>query len=343
MPTLTLSHDEPKKGTPPLAIVRSDGPDNGQLLTCSTTFDDTEDEPTRRASVRTCTRKHNKETFTIDPARYKADLKRLKPTQRLQAVYGLQQCLDADEPAECVPEELRALYARIRTDARAADDKRGHRIDLPIGSTFAIVPDPAHRSVIYAAAASNSGKSWAAADYARRYLQCHADEERIVYVISALEEGSEPAFAKLGPRLKYIPIESLIKEPIKAEDVPGLFTKSLVILDDADCVDKKEMAALSVLQNALCTIGRKAEISVFFCVHRACAGSNTALILNETQQFLIFPHGLSAHVQMYLLSKYASMSKEEIASLRTLKSRWVCVNTRFPRTMVWESGAATLT
>ncbi len=127
--------------------------------------------------------------------------------------------------------------------------------------------------------------------------------------------------------------EDIYKNPIKPEDLQ----ESLVIFDDQDCIgDKKIRTAVVDLANQVLEIGRHFKISACYVSHLPTDKGNTRRILNEAHAIIYFPHSGSVRGVNYLLQEYIGLSKEEIAGIKRMPSRWCCIFKNYPQICMTE-------
>jgi len=186
---------------------------------------------------------------------------------------------------------------------------------------FQPIPDKnIERSIRYVTGASGSGKSYYTRAYAEEYHRVYP--KRDVYVISSLKD--DPTLDKLK-YLKRIKIHepAFINDDIQAGD----FKDSLVIFDDTDCLQNKNLKKkIDGILNAILETGRHFNIEVVYTSHLACNGLDTRRILNECKSVTIFPSGLGGKAMKYLLDNYLGLDKNQIKKIKKLNSRWVTIS-----------------
>jgi Cdc6-like AAA superfamily ATPase len=195
---------------------------------------------------------------------------------------------------------------------------------------FQLIPnDGVARDICYVTGASGSGKSYFTKQYADQYRKIYPKRE--IYLISSLSDDSSIDSIKNLRRIKLSP--AFLGEDIQATD----FKDSLVIFDDCEALtDKRMKVKVQSILNQLLTIGRHHNISVCNLTHSACNGSETKLILNESNTITIFPHGLGGRSLKYLLDQYLGLDKHQIKKLKKLKSRWVTIIKGYPMVVLSE-------
>lgn len=226
MPSLSF---EGSKTAKPIAIVKG-GDDDGALLYLH-------EEDLK-----------NKRKGEINPNKYAAELRSLKPTDRVRLISRLEEARGKGlEPEQLIGETGlgKQLYERILTDEVQSKD-----ITLDSGA-FELIPspDPKKREVFYIAGASGSGKSYIAKGLGEYYQKLFP--ERSVYLISKLDEDSG-TLDKMKPKPKRINIQSLI------DDYPDLdeFKNCMVIFDDYDTFTGPAEKVVHKLIDDLATMGK---------------------------------------------------------------------------------------
>jgi len=219
----------------------------------------------------------------------------------------------------------------------AVDEKGGLKsVSLPPDSTFQCVPplDPKAREICFISGASGSGKSHWAREYAKCYKKMYPT--RNVYLLSKLQADETLDQLKF---LKRVKIDSLVTDPITSVEV---FKESLVLIDDVEGLNKEELAAVAKIRDDIASLGRHWTISLCVLQHLSTNYKDTRMILAEAQRIVLFPHGSSAAQFRYICAHYIGLSKEEIAGLRRVPSRWLCINKCFPSCVITENQARML-
>jgi hypothetical protein len=219
----------------------------------------------------------------------------------------------------------------------SVDEKGGglKTLTLPHGSFQCIPPlDPTQREICFVTGQSGSGKSYWTREYARMYKKIYP--QRQIYLLSKLPSDETLDQLKF---LKRIKIDTLVSQPIASIEC---FKESLVILDDTETLGKEELAAVCKIRDDIASLGRHYVISMCVLQHLGTNGKDTRLILGEAHRFVLFPHSMGTSQFRYLLDRYLGLSKDEIAALRRVPSRWVCINKSFPASVITENAARML-
>ena len=176
------------------------------------------------------------------------------------------------------------------------------------------------RSIRYVTGASGSGKSYYTRAYAEEYHRIYPKRE--IYIISSLRD--DPSIDKL----KYIKRIKIHEPAFFGDDIQaGDFKDSLVIFDDTDCLQNKQLKKkIDGILNAILETGRHFNTEVVYTSHLACNGLDTRRILNECKSVTIFPNGLGGKAMKYLLDNYFGLDKDQIKRIKKLNSRWVTIS-----------------
>ena len=196
---------------------------------------------------------------------------------------------------------------------------------------FQQIPDKnTERSILYITAPSGSGKSYYTREYIKQYHRMYP--KRDIFVFSSLED--DPTLDSL----KYLKRIKVKSQPFLESDLSAVdFKDSLCIFDDCDCIgDKLVKRQVFNVLNSILETGRHFNISVVYTSHNSCAGNETKKILNECHSITIFPRTAGNRTLKYLLDSYFGFSKQEVESIKKIKTRWVTITKTFPQVMYTE-------
>jgi len=146
----------------------------------------------------------------------------------------------------------------------------------------------------------------------------------------------DPVLDKI-PNLKRIDANTLVEDPIDVYDIPE---NSFVVLflDDVDSIqDKKVLEQIEALENSIHQVGRKLHINIIKTSHLGSNGLKTRMVLSESQYIVVYPSSGSYHQIQYILKTYVGLTNKDLAKIKGLKSRWVCVSKNFPQYVLSES------
>jgi hypothetical protein len=240
------------------------------------------------------------------------------------------------------PEHLSPELSRIPGVMDAYEEMSGSanksestHIKLPNDGHFVLIPttDPKKREVWYIAGASGSGKSHIAKGIAEQYMKQFPDRD--VYLISKLEEDDTLDSMKGRKCIRLKPAK-LVETPLK--DLSKL-KDSLVIFDDYDTFQGKEMKVIQQLIDDIAIMGRHENITMLCLTHYLTNYSKTRLLLTEATHIVVYPLSTGAHALNYLLKTYLGLEKEEISAIRKGGSRWVCLYKNYPNYCITETEA----
>lgn len=211
----------------------------------------------------------------------------------------------------------------------------GSFVDLEmLDGQLQVYPNPSQRNVAYCAGQSGSGKSTWMGNYIAEYALLHKD--RPIFIVSRLND--DKAFDDI-PNVERIPAESVLTDNLTMTNFPeGCF----VLFDDTETIpDDKVKKAVQKLRTDILETGRHRMIDVGITNHNLIDGNSTRTILNEAHYLTVFPKGGSMNQLRYLLKTYLGFSREEIAFLTKLPSRWVSIYRNYPGCVVYSTGAYT--
>jgi hypothetical protein len=212
-----------------------------------------------------------------------------------------------------------------------SDEPGRSHIDLHDGFlTFEPPHDPKQRFILATMASSGAGKSTQIALCAQRYHTLYP--RRPIVLMSRLDE--DETLDQL-PYIRRINVNSLLDNPFDLKELQDC----LLIIDDVEGLPiQLEKAVQQVLELVL-TQGRHTNTSLLYSAHNLTSGNKTRTLLNEAHAYLVFPHATSMMQLKYLLERYAGLDRKEIAAIRKLPSRWVCITRRYPTAIFGEHEA----
>ena len=220
-------------------------------------------------------------------------------------------------------EEIKLIYKNIKKDGnKDIILKNGH---------FVPIPDPnKDRNSYYVFGPSGSGKSWFCSGILQQWSKLNPKQE--IFLFSQLFD--DPVLDKIK-NLRRIDVNTLIEEPIDVYDIPQ---GSFVIMDDVDSIpNKKVLEAVEALENSIHQVGRKLQINIIKTSHLGSNGLKTRMVLSESQYITIYPQSGSWHQIQYILKTYVGLSTNDLARIKNLPSRWVCISKCAPQYVLSET------
>ena len=239
----------------------------------------------------------------------------------------------------------RIMYLHERRPGTALDSARGEfdRIDLPAGAKFEWLPDmrETQSDSVVISSVRGSGKSTFAASLAETIAGCFQLEADDVTLVKK-ESTPDPAFAKLDPRI-LLADASLVDDPPTLAEMtrgdPDQPSPSIIILDDLDvCSSARLKKALTAFQDMLLLEGRKAQLYVINIVHRLAKNVETRFLLSESTFICFNPNAPSSDIR-YVCDRYLDISKDLLADLKKLDTRFVMYHQFAPRYILADKNA----
>ena len=218
--------------------------------------------------------------------------------------------------------EIKSIYKSIMKDgSKDIILKNGH---------FVPIPDPNRERVnMFITGPSGSGKSYFASSVLQQWTKLHPKGE--IFLFSQLFD--DPILDKLK-NLHRVDVNTLLEEPIDVYDIPE---GSFVVFDDVDSIpNKKILEQVEQLENSIHQVGRKLEINIIRTSHLSADGRRTRMVLSECQYIVVYPSSGSWHQIQYVLKTYVGLSNVDLAKIKGLRSRWVCVSKTAPQYVLSE-------
>jgi hypothetical protein len=220
-------------------------------------------------------------------------------------------------------EEMKSVYKSIK--------KEGSKDVILKQGTFVPIPDiHRERNSYYIFGPAGSGKSYFTSSVLKQWAKLNPKGE--IFLFSQLFE--DPILDKI-PHLKRIDVNTLADDPVDVYDIPE---GSFVVFDDVDSIqNKKVLEAIEALESSIHQIGRKLHINIIKTSHLGSNGLKTRLVLSESQYIVVYPSSGSWHQIQYILKTYVGLSNKDLAKIKSLRSRWVCVSKCFPQYVLSEN------
>jgi len=179
------------------------------------------------------------------------------------------------------------------------------------------------------------GKSTWISNFFKKYLEYYKDNK--IYIFSP--KIDDPAFKKIK-NLSYVKLDdSLIKDPLDVSE----FKDSICCFDDIESItDKKLNNAVRVFRDQCYEIGRAPTNITTIAVHHVIlANDRTKIILNESDQVVLFPKSNFSAISN-LCKRYYGFTKDQLEYLRDVPSRWAVVKRSYPTTIITENAVKVL-
>ena len=240
----------------------------------------------------------------------------------------------------------KVLYLHAKEPGIRIDPAKGQfdRIDLPDGARFEWLPslDDHQTDAVCIVGVRGSGKSTKCAEMAQTVVDCFQLEPDDITLVKK-EETADPAFKKLDPRI-LLADSSLAEDPptlaemTRGED-PEHPAPSVIILDDLDvCSSARLKKAVTAFQDMLLLEGRKSQIYLFNIVHRLAKNTETRFLLSESN-FISWNPNASSSDMRYVCDRYLDISKDLLADLKKLDTRFVIYHQFAPRYILADRNA----
>lgn len=186
------------------------------------------------------------------------------------------------------------------------------------------------RKVIYISGMSGCGKSTFVSMMIDNYKRIFPDN-RILFFSN---KPTDPEIDKHEFVIRIELNEDIYNDPFTLDDLKN----SLVVFDDTEYIKDKEInTELDRLRDLILQQGRSYHISFCYISHQLNNYRQSRIILNETHLCVLFPQMTTTYSLKYLLEKYFGFTKQDVAKLKTLPSRWVAIN-KMPPAVIHDKG-----
>lgn len=194
-----------------------------------------------------------------------------------------------------------------------------------------LLPTKGKTDRIYICGPTGSGKTFWISQYLEKYKQIYPN--RPIYIFSDVDKD------ELLDKHKPIRIKlnmSLHQKPIQTHELKD----SCVIFDDVDSIsDKNIKNAVITLYDSILKKGSSHDnISLIITNHACTDRTATRNILINSNFIVFFPKSGSSYGLNYMLKNYMGLSKEQIARVFNLPSRWVVLHKNFPLWIMYSTG-----
>jgi hypothetical protein len=187
------------------------------------------------------------------------------------------------------------------------------------------------RDVLYISGPAGSGKSTYAAEYIKEFKKIFPKADIFLFSI----KESDKVLDQFKPH-RIMLNDELLENPINPKEL----AHSLVIFDDIDTIsNKKLLNEVRRLRDSILEVGRSLMTYCITTTHNLTAGTHTRMQLLESTAVTFYPKMGDAFHIMRFLKEYAGLDKKKIATIMSLKSRWVTIYKRAPNYCLYEHGA----
>jgi hypothetical protein len=156
-------------------------------------------------------------------------------------------------------------------------------------------------------------------------------------VINDLDEEEEKEEDK---KIIIEEIKEEEKEEEKIDDSLDIYSNSMCIFDDVDTIEDVEVRnAVIDLRNDLLQNGRCRRITTICSSHVLLGGKKTKDLIQESSFMTFFPGGGNSYQVKQYLKRYQNLSNSDIEKIISLPTRWITLYTRYPKYLIYESGA----
>lgn len=233
--------------------------------------------------------------------------------------------------------KLHNKFLVLDTDPKKTKEEIGNRkgythLEIDENATFNILPstDPNKRDLYYICGASGSGKSYIARQIASNYHKLYP--KRPIYVVSKLDHDETLDEMDFIIRLDF---NDWVKDPPNINNI----SDCMVIFDDVDGITGRLGKAVHNFMEDIAITGRRhgdnqGNISMLYISHHITNYSKTALILNESQNFIVYPRSTNPKSLKYLLENYLGMDRSDIRKFRKLNTRWLWIRSHHPQFII---------
>ena len=230
-------------------------------------------------------------------------------------------------------------YEKLMTAYNFADeiindlDKKYFSIPKDQGKLTPIPIQDSSRIAVFGP--SGVGKSTWISSFMKKYIEYYPKNN--IYVFSPKKD--DEAFKNIK-NLHYVKIdESILDEPLDVSE----FKDSICCFDDIESITDKHLnIAITKFRNQCYEIGRSPSNITTIAVHHVIlASEKTKIILNESDQVVLFPKSNFSQIES-LCRRYYGMTKDQLNYIRDIPSRYVVVKRSYPTTILSENAVKIL-
>lgn len=182
---------------------------------------------------------------------------------------------------------------------------------------------------------SGVGKSTWISSFFKKYLEYYPKND--IYIFSP--KLDDPAYKGIK-KLHYVKInEDILEDPLDVME----FKNAICCFDDIESItDRRLNDAVRIFRNACYEIGRSpANITTIAVHHVILANEKTKIILNESDQVVLFPKSNFSQIKS-LCARYYGFGRDDLNYVKDVPSRWVCIKRSYPTTIISENAVKVL-
>lgn len=182
---------------------------------------------------------------------------------------------------------------------------------------------------------SGVGKSTWISKFMKKYIEYYPKNH--IYVFSP--KLDDPAYKDIK-QLDYVKLDDgVVDEPLDCDE----FKDSMCVFDDIESItDKHINNAITKFRNQCLEIGRAPYNITTICVHHVIlASEKTKIILNECDEVVLFPKSNFSQIES-LCRRYYGFTRDQIAYLRDVPSRYAVIKRSYPTTILSENAIKVL-
>jgi len=195
------------------------------------------------------------------------------------------------------------------------------------------------RDSILVYGAAGSGKStWIGKVYCFLFNRMYP--KSTIFFISPKDIDSDKAFNDVK-NIKQVDMESIedvLYNNEETENKKSLFEyfkcksgQSLVIFDDMEGFSKKEIEMVSQIMDSILFCGRSSRIFTIITRHIVNDGAKTSKYWIEANKVVFFKNSLPKVKMQYAMEKYLGYDTRTVDKLLNLNTRWLYLNTTYPK------------
>lgn len=249
-------------------------------------------------------------------------IRSVKGRVSMKQIDELQKALKNDERPK--DEKIAKIYDNLK------NTKSHKHLHIPNGGVSPIFDPNEERKIFYICGMSGCGKSTFVSQMISNYHKIFPKNK----VLFFSNKPKDPAIDKHKYVVRIKINDELVDDPLDLEELKN----SLVIYDDIEYIPSKAIAnELDRVRDLILQQGRSYHISFCYVSHLLNNYKQSRVILNECHCCVLFPQMTTTYSLKYLLEKYFGFGKDDLLKLKSLPSRWVCIN-KIPPCVIHDKG-----